>query len=446
MNTLQLYRQPILTVIILSTMLGACSPTKQIAPERALNVEQAALGVNSEVIAWRRYFHQYPELSNREFNTAEKIVAELKGMGLPVETGMAITGVVAVLDTGKPGPTIGLRADTDGLPVTERAPIPFASKEKGDYLGQEVGVMHACGHDTHIAMLLGTAKILTSMKDQLTGKVVFVFQPAEEGAPPGEQGGAKLMVKEGLITKYGIEVMFGQHISSALPVGMISYRLGGIMAASDQFYIKVKGKQTHGSQPWGGIDPVTAASQIIIGMNNIISRQTELTKEAAVISFGKIAGGVRNNIIPEEVELVGTIRTLDTEMQDIIHEKIRLTATSIAASSGAIAEVTINKGYPVTYNDLELTRKMLPSLQKAAGDGRVMLIPPVTGSEDFSFFAKEVPSIYFFVGGKPTDATPEQVFPHHTPDFFLDESGMVTGVKALTQLTIDYMKSTPLKQ
>jgi len=277
-------------------------------------IDQHAHEINDQVIEWRRDFHQYPELSNREFKTAEKIAKHLNRLGLEVETGIAITGVVGLLDTGKPGPTIGLRADIDALPVTERTAIPFASKETSTYLGQDVGVMHACGHDTHVAMMLGTAEILVGMKDQLKGKIVFVFQPAEEGAPPGEEGGAKLMVKEGLIEKYGIEVMFGQHINSATPVGHINYKLGGIMAAADRFVIKVKGKQSHGSQPWAGIDPVTAAAQIIQGLNNIVARQTALTKEAAVISVGKISGGQRNNIIPEEVELIGTIRTLDVKM------------------------------------------------------------------------------------------------------------------------------------
>jgi len=252
-------------------------------------IDKLALEINDDVIDWRRHFHENPELSNREFKTAEKIAAHLNKLGLKVDTGIAITGVVAVLDTGKPGPTIGLRADIDALPVTERTAIPFASKEKTTFLGQDVGVMHACGHDTHIAMLLGVAEIMVDIKDQLNGKIVFVFQPAEEGAPPGEEGGAKLMVKEGLIERYGIEVMFGQHINSATPVGHINYKLGGIMAAADRFVIKVKGKQSHGSQPWAGVDPVTAAAQIIQGLNNIVARQTMLTKEAAVISVGKIS-------------------------------------------------------------------------------------------------------------------------------------------------------------
>ena len=430
-----MYIKAIFFVLILVSCTSI-KPTAQVDMTAA--VSDKAEAVNDQVIQWRRHFHEYPELSNREFKTAERIAEELRKLGLPTDTGIAHTGVIAVLDSGKPGPTIGLRADIDGLPVKERTPIPFASKETSTYLGEDVGVMHACGHDTHIAMLLGTAKILTEMKSQLKGKVVFVFQPAEEGAPAGEEGGAKLMVKEGIIEKYGIEVFFGQHISSGAPAGSITYKLGGIMAASDSFVIKVKGKQTHGSRPWAGVDPVTAAAQIIQGLNNIVSRQTNLTKEAAVISVGKIKGGFRSNIIPEEVELIGTIRTLDVDMQKIIHEKIKTTAEAIAISSGAEAEVTINIGYPVTYNDLDLTRKMVPTLMKAAGEDNVKIIPAVTGAEDFSFFAEKVPGLYFFTGGMdPTGEIP--AYPHHTPDFYIDESGMITGVKAMTLLTLDFM-------
>jgi len=401
-------------------------------------VAQLADQYEDEVIELRRHFHQYPELSNREFKTAEKITVELKKLGLKPDTGIAKTGVVAVLEGGKPGPTIGLRADIDGLPVTERTPIPFASKEKSEYLGNKVGVMHACGHDTHIAMLLGAAKVLTDMKDEIQGKIVFVFQPAEEGAPPGEEGGASLMVKEGIIDKYGIEVMFGQHIGSDFPVGQINFRPAGIMAAADRFVIKVKGKQTHGSRPWDGVDPITTAAHIIVGLQTIVSRQTNLTKEAAVISVGKITGGVRNNIIPEEVEMVGTIRTLDTEMQDEIHERIRNTATHIAASQGATVEIELNKGVPVTYNDPELTKLMVETLYKTAGEENVRVIPAVTGAEDFSFFAREVPSFYYFLGGRSLDTKKGEAFPHHTPDFFIDESGLVLGVKTLTNLALAY--------
>lgn len=401
--------------------------------------DQKAEKLEKQVIDWRRHFHENPELSNREIETARKIAEITRSMGLSVDTGIAITGVVAVLETGRPGPTIAMRADIDGLPVVERADLPFKSTKKTTFLGEDVGVMHACGHDTHIAMLLGTAQILVDMKDQLNGKFVFVFQPAEEGAPPGEEGGAELMVKEGIIDKYGIDVFFGQHISSGLDAGKIRYKVGGIMAASDRFVIKVKGKQTHGSRPWSGIDPIVTSSQIIMGLQTIVSRQTELTKEAAVITVGKIQGGVRSNIIPEEVEMIGTIRTLDTDMQKIIHEKVRKTATLIAEAQGATAEVDIQIGYPVTYNDPELTKKMIGSLFDAAGEDNVHVTAAVTGAEDFSFFAKEVPGLYFFTGGKTPAST--EAFPHHTPDFFIDESGLLTGVKAMTHLAIDYMNS-----
>lgn len=396
--------------------------------------------VEPEVIQWRRVYHEFPELSNREFETSKRIEAQLRKMGLEVHTGIAHTGVVAVLDSGRPGPTIGLRADIDGLPVVERADLPFASKAKSTYRDKEVGVMHACGHDTHIAMLLGAAKVLTSMKDQLTGKVVFVFQPAEEGAPFGEEGGAQLMVKEGLIERFGIEVMFGQHINSQTPVGHINYRLGGLLAASDRFEIKVKGKQSHGSQPWAGVDPVTVSAQIILGLQNIVSRQVDLTKQAAVITVGKISGGVRNNIIPEQVEMEGTIRTLDVDMQKDIHERIKRTATLIAESAGATAEVTIYEGTPITFNDLALTRKMLPSLYKTAGEDNIHIIPAITGAEDFAFYAQKIPSMFFFTGGMSPDMDRKNAAPHHTPDFILDEAGMKTGVKALLNLTLDYMK------
>ncbi|MEE9437437.1 MAG: amidohydrolase [Saprospiraceae bacterium] len=394
--------------------------------------------VEAQVIKWRRHFHEHPELSNREFKTAEKVAEILKSFGLEVDTGIAKTGVIAVLDTGKPGPTIGLRADIDALPVVERTDLSFKSVVKTTYLDKEVGVMHACGHDTHTAMLLGAAKVLTDMKDQLNGKIVFVFQPAEEGAPPGEEGGAKLMVKEGIIDTYGIDVFFGQHISSNVDAGKIIYKVGGIMAASDRFVIKVHGKQTHGSRPWGGVDPIVTSAQIIMGLQTIVSRQTELTKEAAVITVGIINGGVRNNIIPEEVTLIGTIRTLDKEMQKIIHKKIIKTATLIAEAQGATADVDIQIGNPVTYNNPELTKKMLPSLFDAAGEDNVFVTPAITGAEDFSFFAKEVPGMYYFVGGR-TPGTKES-FPHHTPDFFIDESGMIVGVKAFCHLALDYMK------
>ncbi len=409
------------------------------------DLDNLAQSIESKVIEWRRDFHQHPELSNREFRTAEIVAKHLKSLGMEVRTGIAHTGVLGILKGGKPGPVVALRADMDGLPVTERAPIPFASKERSTYLGQEVGVMHACGHDTHTAILMGVAEILTGMKKDLQGTVMFIFQPAEEGAPPGEEGGAQLMLKEGLFDNPTPEVAFGLHISSDLEVGKIRYKPEGTMAAADQFTIKVKGKQSHGSRPWTGVDPIVTSAQIILGLQTIISRQTELTKEAAVITVGKITSGVRNNIIPEEAEMIGTIRTLDTTMQRDIHERIRKTATLIAESQGATAEVDIQIGYPVTYNNPQLTAKMLPSLFKAAGEENVLVSRPMTGAEDFSFYANRVPGLFFFLGGMPKGMNPIDAAPHHTPDFFIDESGFTTGVKALTQLTLDYMASKAKK-
>jgi amidohydrolase len=427
-------------LVFIYSMLSAGLMAQNRADANLLTmIDQKSDDIESKVIEWRRDFHEFPELSNREYKTGEKIAAALKAMGLKVKTGIAHTGVVGILETGTPGPVVGLRADMDALPVVERADIPFASKVKSTYLGQEVGVMHACGHDTHVAMLLGAAEVLTGMKDLLSGTVVFIFQPAEEGAPPGEEGGAKLMIEEGVLEEPKVDVVFGLHISSKLEVGHINFKPGGYLAAADRFVIKVKGVQTHGSQPWAGVDPVTVSAQIVLGLQNIISRQTELTREAAVISVGKISGGVRNNIIPEEVELVGTIRTLDTKMQDLIHEKIELTATKIAESAGAIAEVEINRGYPVTFNHIDLTRQMVPTLYRVAGEENVHLVNPVTGAEDFSYYARKVPGLFLFLGGMPEGMNPKDAAPHHTPDFFIDESGMKLGVKTLCNLTLDYM-------
>ncbi len=402
-----------------------------------MKVAKLADEIEPKVIEWRRHFHQYPELSNREFKTMEYIAKYMRTLDVTVETGMAHTGVIAVLDTGKPGKTIGLRADMDALPVVERVKLPFASKEVTEYLGQKVGIMHACGHDSHVSILMGAATVLSQIKKELTGKIVFIFQPAEEGAPNGEEGGAALMIKEGLFEKYGVEVIYGLHISSMTEVGKISFKAMGAMAAADQFTIKVKGKQTHGSRPWDGVDPITVSAQIILGLQNIISRQTDLTNEAAVITIGKISGGVRNNIIPEEVEMIGTIRTLDTGMQRIIHDKIRLTAMKLAESAGATAEVNIKIGYPITYNNPELTAKMIPSLIKVAGESNVRVVKARTGAEDFSFFAQKVPGLFFSLGGMPKGLDPLDASLHHTPDFYIDESGFKLGVKAMVQLVID---------
>lgn len=405
-----------------------------------LQIDKMADEIDAKVIAWRHDFHENPELSNREYKTAEKVAAYLKSLGLEVKTGVAKTGVVGILRTGKPGKVIGLRADMDALPVKERAPLPYASKAKGMYQGAEVDVMHACGHDTHVSMLMGAATILSKMKNQLTGTVVFIFQPAEEGAPPGENGGAGLMMEEGVLNDPKVDAIFGLHINSGTEVGTIKFKPGGMMAAADRFTIKVKGKQTHGSTPWTGIDPITVASQIVIGLQMIIARQTDLTKEPAVISVGKFSAGVRNNIIPEEAELVGTIRTLDVGMQKIIYDKIRLTATNIAEAAGATAEVDIQIGVPVTYNDPALTQAMGPTMKRVVGIDNVVLTQAITGSEDFSFFANKVPGLFLFVGGMAKGQDPKTAAPHHTPDFVIEDSGMKTGVRMLCNLTVDYGK------
>jgi amidohydrolase len=399
--------------------------------------------IEPKVIEWRRDFHQNPELSNREFKTAEKIARHLRNLGLEVQTDVAHTGVVGILRGGKPGSVVALRADIDALPVTERTPIQFASKVRSSYNGIETGVMHACGHDSHTAILMGTAEVLSKIKKDIKGTVKFIFQPAEEGTPEGENGGAKMMVEEGVLKNPNVDAIFGLHIGSGSDVGTIEYKPGGILAAAQSFSIKVKGKQTHGSRPWSGIDPIVVSAQIINGLQTIISRDTELTKEAAVITVGLIRGGVRSNIIPEEVEMIGTIRTLDYDMQKKLNSEMKRRVPAIAEAFGAIAEIEIEKGYPITYNNIDLVNEMLPSLQNAAGQENVRLINAITGAEDFSFFQLEVPGFYFFLGGKPLNVKPEDAAPHHTPDFYLDESGFKLGVKAFVNLTLDYLNNNP---
>jgi amidohydrolase len=391
-----------------------------------------------QVIEWRRHLHQYPELSNREFKTAEFIEKYLRQLGLEVRTKIAKTGVVGILKGGQPGATIGLRADMDALPVTERVNIPFASKEKGEYNGQPVGVMHACGHDSHVAMLLGTATVLSKLKDKVPGTVVFIFQPAEEGPPASEEGGAPLMVKEGVMDNPKIDAIFGIHINAQTEIGKLTYRSGSFMAASDWFTIKVKGKQTHGSTPWTGVDPIAVASQIITGLQMIVSRQSELTKAPVVITIGRINGGVRENIIPEEMTMSGTIRTLDEQMQKTVHEKIKTTAEKIAESAGATAEVTIDVKTPVTYNTPELVRATLSSLEKAVGKENLVEMNWVTGAEDFAFYRQKAPAFFFNVGGMPAGKNPKDAAPHHTPDFYIDDSRLDVGIKAFCNIVFDY--------
>jgi len=357
-----------------------------------------------------------------------------------VQTGIAKTGVTGILKGGKPGPVIALRADIDALPVKERVDIPFASKAVGEYLGKEVSVMHACGHDTHMAILMGTASVLSGMKKDISGTIKFIFQPAEEGPPGDEEGGAPLMIKEGVMENPKVEVIFGLHINSQTPVGVIKYKSGPVMAASDWFTIKVKGKQSHGSQPWGGIDPVVVAMQIINGLQTIVSRQSELTKAPVVITVGKINAGVRSNIIPEELIMEGTIRTLDEKMHKEVHERIKHTAENIAAASNATVEVSIDNKTLVTYNNPELVQMMLPSLQTAVGQNKVIETEWTTGAEDFSFFGEKAPAFFFFLGGMPANQEPSKAAPHHTPDFFIDDSMLDAGVRAFCNIVFDYAK------
>lgn len=408
-------------------------------------VAQKATSLESKVISWRRDFHQNPELGNREFKTSEKIAAHLRSLGIEVQTGVAKTGVVGILKGGKPGPVVALRADMDALPVKERVNIPFASKAMGEYNGQEVGVMHACGHDSHVAMLMGTAEILANIKSELKGTVKFIFQPAEEGAPEGEEGGAALMVKEGVLENPKVDVIFGLHISAQTEVGKINYRPKGAMASSDWFKIKIKGKQAHGASPWQSVDPIVTASQIILGLQTIVSRNVNLTESAAVVSVGKVTAGVRSNIIPEELEMAGTIRTLDKKVQEMIHNRVKQITTNIAESAGAIAEVSITKQTLITYNDPTLTEKMVPTLEAVAGKNNVVLTPAATGAEDFSYYQDKIPGLFFFLGGMPKGKNPTETASHHTPDFYIDESGFVLGMKAMSNLTLDYMEMNAKK-
>jgi amidohydrolase len=424
---------------IVSVLLVFCCAANFVwASDMSKEINAAADKILPKVIEWRRHLHQYPELSNREFRTAKYVENHLRSLGIEVRTGIAKTGVVGILKGSLPGPTIALRADMDALPVTERVPIPFASKEKAEYNGQTVGVMHACGHDTHVAMLMGAAEVLAGMKEKIRGTVVFIFQPAEEGPPAGEDGGASLMVREGVMDNPKVDAIFGIHINSQTEVGQIKFKSGAVMASSDWFSIKVKGRQTHGAYPWLGTDPIAVSAQIIQGLQMIVSRQSELTKSPVVITVGRINAGVRENIIPEEAFMAGTIRALDAKIQKEVHEKIKLTAEKIAESMGATAEVTIDMKTPITYNTPELVKKMLPSLEKAAGKGNVSEGEWVTGAEDFAFYGTKAPSFFFTVGGMPKGKNPKDAAPHHTPDFFIDDSRLDVGVKAFCHIVLDY--------
>ncbi len=405
----------------------------------AASIDDAAARVEQKVIAIRRDIHQHPELGNREVRTAKLVADRLRELGIEVTEKVAHTGVVGILRGGKPGKVVALRADMDALPVTEQVDLPFASKVRTTYNGQEVGVMHACGHDAHVAILLGVAEVLAGMRKEIPGTVKFVFQPAEEGAPAGEEGGAELMVKEGVLENPKVDAIFGLHVTSRFAVGELTYRPEGMMAAVDTLTIKVHGKQTHGAYPWLGVDPIVVASQIVLGLQTIPSRQLDSTIAPSIVTIGAIHGGVRNNIIPDDVTMIGTIRSLDAKMRDEIHARIRRTAESIAAAAGAKADVTISTGYPITYNDPALTEKMAPTLRRVAGSGKVRLANPVLGAEDFSFYQQKVPGLFFWVGTRPPNQTPEEAPSNHSPLFFVDERGLLLGVRALAHAAVDYL-------
>lgn len=403
------------------------------------NLKQQFIDIEEKVIEWRRYFHQNPELSNREFKTAETIAKHLKSLGLEVKTGVAHTGVVGILKGKAPGKVIALRADIDALPVTERNNLSFKSTVKSEFLGKKTGVSHACGHDAHTAILMGTAEILSKNKDKIKGTVKFIFQPAEESPPPGEEGGSRLMIKEGVLENPKVDAIFGLHIRSGVDVGKIHFKSGGAMAAVERFEILVKGKQTHGSEPWNGIDPILISAKIIDGLQTIISRESELINEAAVITVGKITSGVRFNIIPESAKLIGTVRTLDPYMKAHIIKRMTEMTETIAKAYGGSATISFTNETAITYNNHDLVFKTLPSLKKAAGNDNVVQIKAETIGEDFSYFQEVVPGFYFYLGGKTKGNT--KVFPHHTPDFYIDESGLLLGVKAFTQITLDFLNN-----
>jgi len=400
-------------------------------------IDQSADQIESKVIDWRRDFHKYPELGNQEVRTAKIVAAHLRSLGMEVTEGVAVTGVVGVLKGGKPGPMVALRADMDALPVTERNDLPFKSVNTAVYNGQETGVMHACGHDSHVAILMGAAEVLAGMKDQLEGSVKFIFQPAEEGVIGVESFGAKQMVEEGVMKD--VDAIFGLHIWAQVEAGKIGYRSGPFMAAADFFDVTISGVQAHGASPWSGVDPIVTAAQIITGLQTIVSRNVNVTEAPAVVTIGAIHGGIRHNIIPEQVELIGNLRTFGDEQQALVHRRFTEIATNIAESAGGTADVRINKLYPSTVNPPALMAQMLPSITAAAGDGNVINMDPITGSEDFSFFQREKPGIFIMLGGMKKGGDPLTTPSHHTPDFFLDESGFKLGVRALSYFVVDYM-------
>lgn len=431
-----------LIIRVAAAVAATFSAATAIAQISAAQLDAAASKVEPRVIAWRRDIHQNPELSNREVRTSKLVAEHLKKLGLPVRTGIAHTGVSAVLKGGKPGPVIALRADMDALPVAEQVDVPFKSTVTTEFLGKKVGVMHACGHDAHVANLMGIAEMLVSMRKDLPGTILFVFQPAEEGAPEGEKGGASLMLKEGVFDEVKPEAVFGLHVTSTLNSGVIGYRSGPFMAASDMFRVEVLGRQAHGSRPWSGVDPIVAGSQIVVALQTIVSRQIDITQWPAVVTIGKFDSGVRHNIIPDKAELLGTLRTYDKKMRADIMERIQRTATNVAASTGAEAKVTFNTSpNPVVMNDPKLTERALPSLRRVAGDDHVIVIPLITGSEDFAHYADRVPGLFFYVGVTPPGKDALAAPGNHSPLFYIDEPGIAVATRALATVAVDYLQA-----
>jgi amidohydrolase len=425
--------------LLAAALLASYASASAQAPARLTNdVDNRARAIESKVVAWRRDIHQHPELGNREVRTAKLVADHLTKLGLEVRTGVAHTGVVAVLKGGKPGPTVALRADMDALPVTEEVDLPFKSTVRTTYLGQEVGVMHACGHDNHVAMLMGVAEILSGVRQDLAGSVKFIFQPAEEGAPAGERGGAELMIEEGALENPKVDAIFGLHVFP-FDVGKVVWRAGPLMASGDQFRIVVRGRQTHGALPWNGVDPIVTASQIVLALQTLVSRTVDLTLTPAVVTVGMIRGGVRNNIVPDSVELIGTVRAFDEATRDSLHARLQRTAEGIARGAGAVAVVTTTRGYPVTINDPALTERMVPTLRRTLGAANVIPAQQTTTAEDFSLFQRKVPGMFFFLGVTPPGADPRSVAPNHSPRFFADEAALVPGMRALANLAVDYL-------
>lgn len=426
-------------LLVLTPTLSAQAPSRLVA-----DLDTRAKAVEAKVVAWRRDIHQHPELGNREERTAKLVADHLKQLGLEVRTGVAYTGVVGVLKGGKPGPTVALRADMDALPVTEEVDLPFKSTVRSTYLGQEVGVMHACGHDNHVAMLMGVAEILAGVRQELSGTVKFIFQPAEEGAPAGERGGAELMIEQGALDNPKVNAIFGLHVFP-FEVGKVVWRAGGLMASGDGFRIVVRGRQTHGALPWNGVDPIVTASQIVVALQTIVSRSVDLTLTPAVVTVGMIRGGVRNNIVPDSVEMIGTLRAFDEATRDSMHARIQRTAEGIARAAGAAAVVTTTRGYPVTINDPALTERMVPTLRRTLGAANVLPAQQTTTAEDFSLYEQKIPGMFFFLGVTPQGADPRTAAPNHSPRFFADEGALLPGMRALANLAVDFLFGTPVK-